>query len=176
MQEANIKLEDEFAYQLVPLPVVGGPAVAAAKTSLSKKAAVNQVTKIQNSKTGPPQSFILVSLLSSDKRAIIPRNTRNATKLAFTHTILMIIRLSGNLIEHLQLISALNEVQLGRQNSSHLSLNDLDGFLEHLRKEKYILKDRKSMTESESVYSWGPRAYIEFPPSNIAEFLHKVRR
>lgn len=167
-------LEDEFAYQLVPLPVVSGPAVAAAKTSQSKKAAVNQSTRISNSKIAPPQNFILISILASDKRAIIPRNSRNASKLAVTHTILMIIKLSGNLVEHLQLISTLNEVQLCRQNSPQLPLKDFEGFLEQLRKEKYILKDRKSMTEPESVYSWGPRAYIEFPPTNIADFLHTV--
>ena len=174
LEVTNSKLEDEFAYQLVPLPIVGGPAVASAKTSLSKKAAVNQSTRINNSKQGPPQNFILISTLSPEKRAIIPRNSRNSRKLAITHTVLMVIKLSGNLAEHHQLISALNEVQLCRQSSPDLPQKDLEAFLEQLRKEKYILKDRKSVTDAESVYSWGPRAYIEFPPVNIADFLLKV--
>jgi len=175
LELANSKLDAEFAYQLVPLPVVSGPAVAAAKTSQSKKAAVNQSNRIGNSRSGPPQNFILISTLSPGNRAIIPRNCRNSSKLAITHTILMIIKLSGNLVEHQQLISTLNEVQLCRQNSPQLPQKDFEAFLEHVRKEKYILKDRRSVTESESVYSWGPRAYVEFPPANIAEFLHKVR-
>ena len=174
LELANSKLEEEFAYSLVPLPVVSGPTVAASKTSQSKKAAVNQANRINNSKNGPPQNFILVSTLSPEKRAIIPRNCRDAVTLAITHTVLMVIRLSGNLIEHHQLISALNEVQLCRQNSPQLPQKELEGFLEQLKKEKYILKDRKSVTESESVYSWGPRAYIEFPPPKMAEFLYKV--
>ena len=119
--------------------------------------------------------FILVSKLSPEKRALIPRNCRDAVSLAVTHTILMTIILSGNLIEHHQLISALNEVQICRQHSPVLPQKDLEGVLEQLRKEKYILKDRKSVTDPESVYSWGPRAFIEFPPNRMADFLHKVK-
>lgn len=169
-----MKLEDEFGYKLVPLPVLSASVFTAAKTSQSRRAAVNQSNKISNSKNGPAQNFILISTLSIEKRALIPRNTRNSVKLALTHTVLMSIKLSGNLIEHYQLISVLNELQLCRQNSPHLPLKDLETFLEQLRKEKFILKERKSLTEAESVYSWGPRAFVEFPPNNMATFLHKL--
>lgn len=88
----------------------------------------------------------------------------------------MIIKLSGNSIDHFQLVKALNEIQMCKVDSPELSHKDLEPFLEQMRKEKYILREKRNIMETDSIYSWGPRAFIEFPPSNMAEFMFKVRR
>lgn len=174
--KANEFLESNFGYRLVPLPVVAGSANVAAKTNKSRRAVVAQANKISGSKAGPPQNFILVSTLNHHQRSLISRNCRNPEHLAVLHTVLMIIKLSGNSLEHQHLIAAMNELRLCLDDSSVMPLKDFDSFLDRIRREKYILKEKKNLMDTESVYSWGPRAYIEFPPANMAEFIFKVRK
>lgn len=174
---ANRKLKDDFGYELVPLPVVAPINIsAAAKTNQSRRAAVNQKAKAEISKTGPPQAFCLVTTLTQQQRAIMPRTCRKRRDLAVIHAILMIIKLSGNVIEHRHLIASLNEIELFVVDSSGSNAYDLEHFLEKMKRERYILKERNSIIDSESLYSWGPRAYVEFPPKNMSEFLFTVTK
>lgn len=172
---SNEYLDENFGYKLVPLPVVSGVITAAAKTNQSRKAAVNLLNKVANSKSAPPQAYTLVSTLSTEERALIPSACRDPVRLAIIQAILLIIKLTGNTIEHQQLIAALNELQICRPDSKELSQSNLDSFMEQLKRERYIMKDKKNLMENDSVYSWGPRAYVEFPSSNMAEFLLKVQ-
>lgn len=174
LEFANEYLSDNFGFLLVPLPVVSRPVTMSASNNKSRKAAVIQSNKASSSKTGPPQTFALISTLSTQIRAKFPTTSRDTQRLGFLHAILMIIKLSGNNIEHKHLISALNEIKLAHNENSPLLLKDLDPFLEQLKKEKYILREKKSMMDNESVYSWGPRAVVEFDPHNMAEFIFKV--
>ena len=170
----NDYLDENFAYKLEPMPVVSGAVTVAAKTNKSRKAAVNQMNKVASSKSAPPQHFMLISTLKIEERSKIPRSSRDAVRLGIIQAILLIIKLSGNIIEHQQLIAALNEIQLCRPDTEVLTQKDLESFMEQLKRERYILKEKRNMMESESVYSWGPRAFIEFPSINMAEFLYKV--
>lgn len=170
----NKYLEEMLGYKIEPMPFVTAAVTAAAKTNQSRKAAVNQMNKVASSKTSPPQHYMLVSTLKVEERSKIPRSTRDAVRLGVMQSILLIIKLSGNSIEHKQLVAALNEIQLCRNNSKELAQGDLESFLEQMRREKYILKEKKNLMEVESLYSWGPRAYVEFPSNNMAEFLYKV--
>ena len=172
---ANEYLENNFAYKLVPMPIVSGAVIVSAKTNQSRKAAVNQMNKIASSKSAPPQHYMLISTLSIEEKTKLPRSTRDSIRLGIIQAILLIIKLSGNTIEHRQLITALNEINICRPESKELAQKDLDSFLEQLKREKYILKDKKNMMDNESIYSWGPRAFVEFPSENMAEFLFKVR-
>lgn len=172
----NKYLEDNFGSKLEPMPFVTAAITAAAKTNQSRKAAVNQLNKVTSSKSAPPQHYMLVSTLKVEERAKIPRSTRDAVRLGIIQAILLIIKLSGNSIEHKQLVAALNELQLCRNNSEELAQGDLESFLEQMKREKYILKEKKNLVEVESVYSWGPRAYVEFPSNNMAAFLYKVNK
>lgn len=156
------------------MPVVSASNIAAAKTNQSRRAAVNQKARTETSKSGPPQTFCLISTLSNQQRAMMPSASRDKIRLAVLHAILMIIKLSGNSIEHGHLIGSLNDIQLFLADSPRYALKDLDPFLEQIRKERYILKEKKNITDSVSIYSWGPRAYVEFPPKNIAEYLLQV--
>ena len=176
MEWANKKLSDDFGFELVPLPVVTGMSVASAKTNQSRRAVVTRKAKAENSKSAPPQTFGLISNLLQNQRAMLPRASRDKVRLAILHSILMIISLSGNCIEHLHLIASLNEINLCRSDSKDFPQKDLDSFLEQLKREKYILKEKRNATcDSDSVYSWGPRAYIEFPSKNMSDFLLKVK-
>lgn len=171
----NDYLNENFAYKLEPMPVVSGAVTVAAKTNQSRKAAVNQMNKVASSKSAPPQHYMLISTLKIEERSKIPRSSRDTVRLGIIQAILLIIKLSGNIIEHQQLIAALNEIQLCRPSSEELPQKDFESFMEQLKRERYILKEKKNIMESESVYSWGPRAFIEFPSKNMAEFLFKVR-
>lgn len=172
---SNDYLDENFAYKLEPMPVVSGAVTISAKTNQSRKAAVNQINKVASSKSAPPQHFVLISTLNIEKRLKIPRSSRDAVRLGIIQAILLIIKLSGNIIEHQQLIVALNEIQLCRPDTEELAQKDLESFMEQLKRERYILKEKRNVMESESVYSWGPRAFIEFPSINMAEFLYKVK-
>lgn len=157
------------------MPVVNPTNLTSAKTNQSRKAAVNQKAKVESSRSGPPQTFCLISTLTQQQRAILPSACRDKVRLAILHAILMIIKLSGNVIEHSQLIASLNQIKLFCVDSHKYPLKELEPFLEQLRRERYILKEKKNITDSESIYFWGPRAYIEFPPTNISEYLLKVK-
>jgi hypothetical protein len=172
---ANDYLDDNFAYKIEPMPIVTGAVTVSAKTNQSRKAAVNQLNKVASSKSGPPQNYLLISTLNIERRSKIPRSSRDAVRLGIIHVILLIIKLSGNSIDHKQLFAALNEIHLCRNDTDELAQGDLDSFLEQLKREKYILKEKRNFMESDSIYSWGPRAYIEFPSENMAEFLYKVK-
>lgn len=170
----NTYLEENFAFKLVPLPVVSASVNVPAKTNRAKKSAVAQANKMANSKTSPPQMYSLVSTFTQKERSKFPATSRDPLRLAIIHTTLMIIKLSGNNVDRPQLVKALHEIQMCKTDSSELPLKDLDAFLEQLKKEKYILKERKNVTETEPVYSWGPRAFIEFPPKSMTDFLCTV--
>lgn len=180
---ANEYLDTNFGFELIPLPVIAGPvATSSVSTNKSRKAAVIQNQKAHSSKSLPPQAYILISTLPTQNRAFLPSASRDPVRLAIIQAILMIISLSGNNVEHNDLFKALNEINLFRDtytdNSSNEALSfkrkDFDPFLEQLRKERYILKVKNEMVENGSIYSWGPRAYLEFSPKNMSEFLFKV--
>lgn len=63
---ANDYLETNFAFKLVPMPLVSASVNVAAKTNQARKAAVNQSAKIANSKSGPPQIFSLISTFNQE--------------------------------------------------------------------------------------------------------------
>jgi len=171
---ANESLNENFGCLLVPLPIVAKPIIVSASTNKSRKAAVIQSNKAANSKYSAAQSFALISTLSINEKSLIPQNVRDTQRLAVIQAILMIIKLSGNMIEHRHLLAALNDIKLAHNDTGPLPFKDLDSFLELMKREKYILREKKNLLETESIYSWGPRAYIEFQPKRMANFLFKV--
>lgn len=174
MELANNYLSENFGFKIVELPMVISSNVSAASTSASRKAAITQKSKVASSSNQLAQSFALISNLSIDDRALIPRTSRDPLKLAIIQIILVVIKLSADNLDHQTLVSSL--INLGLildKNSEEMQIGKLVDVLDDLKKDRYILKTKQPLSNN-SFYSWGPRAFVEFPPENLANLLFKV--
>lgn len=159
---ANIKLEEEFAMKLVPLPArtrhISTQTVAGRRT----------VTAAQNTKPSTMGNNKYILLSSTERRLDGVAFHPNPARLGLLSVILTLIVLSGNELEEEILMEKLAGLSIDFPYDGQFG--SIDTWIDELKKQKYIAADKKLDDPNVIILSTGPRAALEFPPERLAAF------
>lgn len=130
MELANAHLKEHFGMEFVNLPIIASQS-SASTTSASRRQAVNKTTA-----ANATQSFVLVSVLEPEHRALMPVSPKFDNYSAITFIILMLVWLNADRIEQLSLTHQLVECGVYGVNRP-LTESNLEAFLEELKTQRY---------------------------------------
>lgn len=169
LQMANSMLTETFGMELVMLPHVARKMKT--NTAKGREAAIRNSAK---EKEGVRTDvYVLASVLPEKYRRLISLH-REPSKLGFLAVVIGAVYLSGGEMNEDELEGVLEHFNLSLKKDSDSDINKELGsvaeFMEELHKQKYLVGTKLQDDNRTTVWSLGPRARVEFPPSALADF------
>lgn len=173
LRETNAYLAETFGMRLVPLPSVArsqSTLTVAGRRALTSAKRQESVLSSQGTTTASTAASAYVLQTVMERRPSLGFH-RQPGQLALLATVLCLCRLSEEgMIEEGLLYERL--ASLGHKGV------DLEGgvadWLATLRRQRYLVINKKSDDANVNYYAAGPRAAIEFPPASLINFILDV--
>lgn len=168
LRETNACLAETFGMQLVPLPSVARSLSAQTVAGRRALTSAKRQEGVPSSQGATASAYVLQTVM--ERRPSLGFH-RQPDQLALLATVLCLCRLSEEgMIEEGLLYERL--ASLGHKGV-YLEGGVAD-WLATLRRQKYLVINKKSDDANVNYYAAGPRAAIEFPPASLINFVLDV--
>jgi hypothetical protein len=174
---ANAQLRKLFGMQIIPLPpsLESKLLLPSASNSARRKQAVAQAVKASHTPNTVPMAYALVSSLPDEEANLLPARNSIPAELALLQVILVTIALSGGVLDYHDLRNALMDVNLYTASLNDPEIGALDALLAKFTKQRHLVKARNPADTSSHIFTWGPRAFVEFPIESLTELIYTVQ-
>lgn len=166
LQMSNSILMDTFGMELTMLPHVARK--TRTTTAKGREAAIRDAAKEKQGQR--TDVYVLTSVLPEKYRRMVSLH-REPAKLGFLAVVVGCVYLAGGEISEDELGGVLEpfNVSLKEGGGADEQLGRVAELMEDLRKQKYLVKAQLDDDNRTAVWSLGPRARVELPPSALAD-------